>query len=127
MPYNTEQKKAILAFLRANSEQQYTAEQIAQALPGAVGVSTVYRRLPELVEHGQIKRFARPGRQKAVYQAVTGEHCDAHLHMKCMDCGRLLHMGDAASERIIAMIKEDNSFDVSEQTVLYGRCAECKR
>ena len=52
MAYNTEQKKAILNLLSANPERQFTAEEIAEALSGAVGVSTVYRRMPDLVKGG---------------------------------------------------------------------------
>ncbi len=129
MEYNTEQKKAIVGLLRKNSDRQFTVGQIAQALAGGVGVSTVYRRMPELVKSGAVMRFDAPdGSHKSVYQAVVCEHCDAHLHMKCRDCGRLLHLDDAVSERVIEMIKRNSAFSVDgEETVLYGICEGCRK
>lgn len=58
MSYNTEQKKAVLQFLLANSRQPYTIEEIARALTGVVGKSTVYRQIPLLVNEGYVRRFA---------------------------------------------------------------------
>lgn len=124
MAYNTEQKKAILELLGKNPERQFTAEEIAQALGGAAGVSTVYRRMPELVKSGEVKRFTS-GR-KSVYQAVTCSHSAEHLHMKCRECGRLLHLSHELSEQISSLVSNDSSFSLSEDTVLFGKCGECK-
>lgn len=125
MAYNTEQKKAILDLLGENPERQFTAEQIADELSGEVGVSTVYRRMPDLVKSGLVKRF-EVGR-KSVYQAVTCAHRGEHLHMKCVECGRLLHLSHEVSEQIACMISGDCAFSVSEEeTVLFGKCGKCK-
>ena len=124
MAYNTEQKKAILDLLSANPERQFTAEEIAEALSGAVGVSTVYRRMPDLVKGGEVKRF-EVGR-KSVYQAVTCAHRAEHLHMKCSECGRLLHLSHELSEQIASLVSDGSSFSISEDTVLFGKCGKCK-
>ncbi len=125
MAYNTEQKKAILDLLAAHPERQFTAEEIAQALSGEVGVSTVYRRMPDLVKSGEVKRF-EVGR-KSVYQAVTCAHRAEHLHMKCVECGRLLHLSHEISEQISGLISGSCAFSVNEgDTVLFGKCGECK-
>ncbi len=48
--------------------------------------------------------------------------------MKCTKCGKLMHMNDEQSEKIIEQIFGDSAFAVSqEQTTLYGSCAECSR
>lgn len=128
MSYNTEQKKAIVAFLHAHSSEQFTVEEIAAALSGEVGVSTVYRRMPELVKSGDVKRFEVEGARKSVYQAVSCERCGEHLHMKCVDCGRLLHLDHDVSEQIAGLVAENSAFSVSEgKTVLFGTCEECKK
>ncbi|MCI8332703.1 MAG: Fur family transcriptional regulator [Clostridiales bacterium] len=127
MLYNTEQKKQILGFLQTNSQAQYTIDEIAEALSGCVGKSTVYRQIPFLVKEGAVKRFTAENNRKSVYQAVVGFHCDAHLHMKCMRCGKLLHMPEALSDQLIGLVNEKSSFAIDEEeTVLFGRCEGCK-
>ena len=128
MLYNTEQKKQILQFLRTNSQDQYTIDEIAQALCGCVGKSTVYRQIPFLVKEGAVKRFITENNRKSVYQAVVGFHCDAHLHMKCTICGKLLHMPEALSDQLIDLVHEKSAFAIDEEeTVLFGRCAGCTK
>ncbi|MCI8589592.1 MAG: Fur family transcriptional regulator [Clostridiales bacterium] len=127
MLYNTEQKKQILSFLRENSQYQYTIDEIANALSGCVGKSTVYRQIPFLVKEGSVKRFAAENNRKSVYQAVVGFHCDAHLHMKCMKCGKLLHMPEVLSDQLVGLVREQSAFAIDEEeTVLFGQCAGCK-
>ena len=125
MSYNTEQKKAVLQFLLAKSRQPYTIEEIARALTGVVGKSTVYRQIPLLVNEGYVRRFAGENPRKPVYQAVAGAHCDAHLHMKCVSCGKLLHMTEQISDKVIDMVQKESQFSVDEETVLYGKCSAC--
>lgn len=129
MAYRTAQKQMLMAFLRQNTDKAFTVEEIAAALSGenAPGKSTLYRLMPRLVENGSVKRFVRGNSRQFVYQAVGCNHCDAHLHLKCVDCGRILHLDDAASDSVLQNILRASDFAVDEQqTVLFGRCAGCK-
>ncbi|MBP3381693.1 MAG: transcriptional repressor [Clostridia bacterium] len=130
MTYRTAQKQTLIAFLRENAETAFTVDALAVALGGenGVGKSTLYRLLPALVQSGEVKRFYKEKSRTAVYQAVGCRHCDEHLHLKCTDCGKLLHLNDDASAAVLRNVLRGSHFAVDEkQTVLFGRCETCRR
>ncbi len=129
MTYHTAQKKILIEFLQQHSEEAFTVEELAARLMGehAPGKSTLYRLLPHLVETGDVKRFTKDGCRKAMYQAVGCCHCEAHLHLKCTDCGKLLHLDDDASTAVLRNVLRNSHFAVDEkQTVLFGKCGSCR-
>ncbi len=130
--YQTEQKRILLSFLRAHSEQAYTIEELCremqEKLPKELvpGKSTVYRLMPALVEDGLVKRYAREHSRKFLYQMVCGERCRNHLHLKCSVCGRLYHMEDKESEELIQKVLKKHHFNIDEgKTILFGCCEGC--
>ena len=134
MAYQTEQKRILLAYLKAHSEEAFTIEELSErlkkepAVSAAPGKSTVYRIMPKLVEDGLVKRFVKGNSRKFLYQMVCGEHCDSHLHMKCSVCGKLYHMEDEESESLLLRIRNRHHFQVDEaRTILLGQCESCGR
>ncbi len=131
--YRTEQKKMLLAYLQAHGDEAYTVEELAEGMRGiygelSPGVSTVYRLMTRLAEEGRVKRFPKSHGRGFVYQIVAGRSCAAHLHMKCTDCGRLVHLDFALSEELSRRIMAVSQFALSEEeTVLFGVCAECQK
>lgn len=128
MTYHTAQKARLFSFLQQHADTAFTAEELCTALTGAgaVGKSTVYRLLPQLVAEGQVKRFSGSGQRRALYQAVGCAHCDAHLHLKCTVCGKLIHLDESASDAVLHRVLQSSAFSVDEgQTVLFGKCAAC--
>ena len=128
MTYHTAQKARLFSFLQQHADTSFTAEELCAALAGAgaVGKSTVYRLLPQLVAEGQVKRFSGSGQRRALYQAVGCAHCDAHLHLKCTVCGKLIHLDESASDAVLHRVLQSSAFSVDEgQTVLFGKCAAC--
>ncbi len=130
--YQTEQKKMLLAYMKAHSEDAFTIEELCERLKEektflqAPGKSTVYRLMPKLVEEGLVKRFVKGNSRKFLYQMVCGEHCDQHLHMKCSVCGRLYHMEDTESEALFLQVLKKHHFQLDEgKTVLFGQCEGC--
>ena len=129
--YVTEQKKMLSDFLRTNCDTAYTIEDLicemrrkyGDAVPGK---STVYRLMTKLVDEGSVKRLVKGHSRRFVYQIVEGEHCHSHLHLKCIACGRLIHLDEGVSKELLSKIMNTNSFCVSEEeTVLFGECAAC--
>ena len=124
--YHTEQKKILLDFLRSNSGRSYTIEEITSALDGSVGKSTVYRLMNGLVEEKKVHKSAGEGRT-FLYRITADEHCKHHLHLQCKDCGKVLHLDEATSDALLEGVRCARDFLVSEEdTVLMGRCSECK-
>ena len=131
--YATEQKKILMDFLRAHREEAFSVEALIEGMRAEQGAgaipatSTVYRLITKLVEEGEVRRFVKGHSRHFVYQIVDGEHCHAHLHLRCTDCGRLLHLDESVSEEILRSVMRESSFAVSEgDTVLLGRCRCCR-
>ena len=130
--YATEQKKVLLEFLTKNRESAYTVEELSKRLTefyksNAPGKSTVYRLITKLVSEGKVRRFVKGHSRSFVYQIIDGEGCHSHLHMKCTDCGKLLHLDEKLSEELVGKVLSSSSFSVNEgDTVLFGQCASCK-
>ena len=129
--YATEQKKYLIDFLREHREESFTVEEIvcglqktdAQKVPAT---STVYRLITKLVEEGSVKRFVKGHSRQFLYQIVDREHCRSHLHLRCMDCGKLIHLNEKISEDLLQAIRSTSDFSVDEEeTVLMGACATC--
>lgn len=130
--YQTEQKKILLAYMKAHSDRAFTIEELCEQikeekdLTVTPGKSTIYRVMPELVEEGQVKRFVKGNSRKFLYQMVCGDHCERHLHMKCSVCGKLYHMEDEESEALLLQVMQKHHFHVDEgKTVLFGQCETC--
>ncbi len=132
--YITQQKKTLLGYLAQHSERSFTVEELTEgikkmkAIEGrAPGKSTVYRLMTRFVEEGTVKRFVRGHSRRFVYQIVSGDRCNYHLHMKCMKCGKLFHLDEGLSGELMSRVKKLSNFSISEtDTVLFGRCAECE-
>lgn len=130
--YVTEQKKVLKKILQDNCDKAYTVDELLEIMRSACpqnvpGKSTVYRLITRLVSEGSVKKFSRDNSRQSAYQIVMGEHCDCHLHLKCMDCGKLIHLDDKVSDELLSAVRATSDFSVSEEaTVLFGMCGDCK-
>ena len=128
--YNTEQKKLLLEFLEKNHNSAFTIEEITSALKSCganVGKSTVYRLMTKLVEEKRVKRQLADGSRRAIYRITLDAHCHNHLHLQCTKCGKVLHLDEEVSDKLLDTVKRLNDFSVSEEdTVLMGKCSNCR-
>ena len=131
--YATEQKRILQQFLRSHAETAYTVEELVRSIresfgENVLGKSTVYRLITKMTEEGTVKRFVRGHSRQFVYQAVAGEDCHTHLHLKCMGCGKLIHLDEKISDDLLGKVRACSDFAVDEEeTVLFGACAACYR
>ena len=131
--YNTEQKKLLEEFMTKNRDRSFTIDEIIEGLRDMRGESeilpgrsTVYRLIGRLAEEGKLRKFVKADSRKASYQLVAGQHCDCHLHLKCVGCGKLFHMDEEISDELVRRISAFSNFSVDEEaTVLFGKCAVC--
>ena len=123
MSYQTHQKTALLKFLENNPKRQYTIDElIGQMGADAPAKSTAYRIVKKLCGEGLVRRFVREGTAGAVYQLAGKSCCTEHLHIKCLDCGLLIHLDSRAQEELT---KSTGFVLDDERSMLYGRCAQC--
>ena len=111
--------------MKNNAERQFTAEELCAAVSHSAGKSTVYRLIARLCDEGEIRRIPRGGERGAYYQAMTGEPCLRHLHLKCLSCGLLIHLDENESRRIASVALGRNFTVDGKKTMLFGYCGSC--
>ena len=129
--YNTAGKRALLSFLSAHPDQQFSAEELCLALYGKDSgkKSSVYRQLTALCKDNALRKFHREQDGSALYQYV-GADCDCgnHFHEKCLRCGKIEHLDCHASVEFFEHLLKEHGFEVyCGQSVLFGLCASCRR
>lgn len=130
--YKTKQKDRILTCLIQNKDRHLTVDEIRFALNGEepmVGKTTIYRYLDKLVSQGIVRKYFIEEGKSACYQYMDqNDLCKEHYHLKCVDCGRLLHLECDYLEEMDSHIREHHNFQVDHsKTVLYGQCDSCAK
>ena len=130
--YNTEQKKMIVDFLSNHYDEPFTIAELIEGLKREAGGetvpgrSTVYRLIDKLVSEGEVKRFNTGHDRHFYYQIVTSHGCHEHIHMKCTSCGKLIHMGDDDTIKLLNEVLKTSHFKIDkEETTLFGLCDTC--
>ena len=124
--YHTHQRTSLLSFLKDNSDKAFTIEEIIASLSEPISQSTVYRLMQKLVEENLVHRTVKGNSRSFVYQYISDEKCENHLHMKCTDCGKVYHLDSGVTSIIQNNIKSNTSFEIDSHTVLLGKCGDCK-
>ena len=126
--YSTKQRELILSLLRENNAH-VRASDIARYLSQqgqSVSVATVYRTLDRLVKDGIVKKMMIGQGAGACYQYIGGAECNEHFHLKCIQCGRLIHLSCEFLHSVENHILKDHGFTVSSgRTIIYGTCKNC--
>lgn len=129
MTYNTEKRTKIIDFLSSNEKNSYSIEEICKSvLPDGRGKSTVYRQISALVGDGSVRRMVTDKGRRVTYQYIDkNAHCDGHLHLKCKECGALIHLSRRISEELEENIKASAGFALDIGALLFGVCDGCAR
>jgi len=128
--YNTRQKEKLIDYLMKNKEKHTNVLEISAYLSAEgtpLGTATIYRQLDKLVESGVVRKYTFDSKTGACYQYIDNkEECHEHFHLKCLKCGKLIHLDCDHLSNIKEHIAEHHGFIIdSSQTVFYGICAEC--
>ena len=126
--YSTKQREAILSFLKENNAHVSASDIIFHLREEgfAVSTATVYRSLEKFEHEGLVKKMVIGHGSGACYQYADGDGCSEHFHLKCIKCGRLIHLSCEFMHRMEEHIFDDHGFTVSSgRTVIYGVCSEC--
>lgn len=128
--YNTKQKQIIYNFLSENSSELLTCDEILDGLKQQstpVGKATLYRFLDMLVSSGDARKVMDESKKSAAYQLLDKEmNCDGHMHLKCISCGSLVHLGCDFMHSVGEHILKHHEFRIdNSRTLIYGLCNKC--
>lgn len=128
--YRTRQKQEILDVLVKFKDKQLSADDILGKIKQEgkqVGKTTIYRNLDRLVAEKSVRKFYDDELATAFYQYVEDPlTCESHFHLKCSDCGALIHLECQQLNEIANHVLKDHNFHINnEKTVFYGQCKEC--
>ncbi len=127
MTYDTGREQALLTLLRESGEQGLSLHEISARLtPNGKGKSTIFRLLASLTEQGKVRKLPDEKSRHFIYQYTESAHCRSHLHLKCMGCGRFIHLTERLSRLLCEAVHDEGNFSLDEErTLLFGRCAAC--
>ncbi len=122
--YKTKQRDEILHFFEENMGECFSVRDVISCV--SAGEATVFRTVSSLTEQGKLKRYTGARGECAYYQYNACPCEDSHIHLKCEDCGRIIHMDCDFMNEIVSHFKLDHSFLIdSARTVIYGKCESC--
>lgn len=129
--YNTANRASLLTFLEKVPDRQFTVESLYAELCAegiTIGKSSLYRILDKLCAEGTVRKFRDAERDSSFFQYVGSDaECDHHLHLKCIACGKLIHLECGMAGDLVKHIREEHGFVIdSKKSVLYGLCRECR-
>lgn len=126
MTYNTEKRTELLNYLKSCNGRAMTVDEICGAiLTDGRGRSTVYRLISRLVDEGSLRRISDGKTRRVTYQYIYSGSCAEHLHLKCKECGMLIHLDDVTSHILEKRIMKREGFMLDEGALLYGICERC--
>lgn len=130
LTYNTRQKRLIHSFLEENSGSQFSCDEIIYLLKKEgtpVGKATVYRFLDTLVKNGEVRKYTDTDSKISTFQFIDKRlNCQEHMHLKCVSCGKLFHLGCEFMSDVGEHILEHHRFKVdNSKTVILGLCENC--
>ena len=121
----------ILEYLKNSNDHTVTAADVDEYLKkhdSEVNITTIYRYLDKLAKDGTVIKYVAEKGCQAAYQYVEpGRGCEQHLHLKCVKCGKIIHLECHFMEEISHHIEESHGFTLQcKNSILYGVCKECK-
>lgn len=128
--YNTKQKKLVLDIFLNNRFSQLSCDDITYMLVKngtPVGKTTVYRQLEKLINEGKIKKLNPHNGKSFLYQFVDADmKCENHMHLRCINCGKYVHLSCDFMSQVSTHILEHHNFTVdNSKTEILGLCHDC--
>ena len=121
--YHTKQKELILDVIK-NLNREFTVKEIYDELKSSTGLTTIYRVIDKLLEEGYIEK--RVGDKTTYYQYLEKCDCDNHYYLKCMNCGKLIHVDcDCINELSAHILKKHGFVTTKDHIILQGTCKKC--
>lgn len=128
--YRTKNHELLISLLRSHSESCFSVDEIRllmQAKGSAPDRTTVYRQLEKLAARGEVVKQGSESGEGMLYRYLAHD-CDSHLHLRCLDCGRIIHLDCDEATGFSEHLKASHSFTVDRGlTVICGHCGCLER
>lgn len=130
MAYKTVTKQLVIDFLKSKAETTVSVEEIKNYLSeneNNANITTIYRILDKLYENNLLMRFSDEKKKRYTYKYVSNESmCREHIHLKCSNCGKIVHLDCEHSDEFIRHIYNEHGFLLRcDNAILYGLCKNC--
>ena len=120
-------RRAILATI-FNYHRHFNVDELYEVIRRDhhnVSRATIYRTMPLLVESGLIKQSLRC-QSKDHYEHILGHN--NHLHLICVQCGRIIEVESREIDAGIAGLAADKNFILNDYSLgAKGLCEKCSR
>ena len=123
--YKTGQRKLIEEYLINNKDKFVSSDDILEYMKShsqVVGLTTIYRYLKLLEENNSVRTEVK--NHTKYYQFISDE-CNNHFHLKCKNCGKIIHLHCEEFEKVSNHIMEEHKFKLDCNTIIYGMCEKC--
>lgn len=126
MHYLTQSRKRVLDLFSSSPSSSFSLSDIITELDGTAK-SSVYRIVDSLEKDGYIRKVGVTESRSILYQLSDRELCPHHMHIRCVKCGKTVHISEEISREIAQIIFEKEGFSECFSTVFKGLCPECRR
>ncbi len=128
--YHTKNKDLIKEYMTLHGEERFCANEIYQYLLDCgkkTNLTTVYRNLDKMTQAGELAKVKHPSDDSTYYQVVDSKrHCQDHLHLRCLKCGKVVHLEDDYMQEFYAYVEKQTGFTLEcMASQLNGMCKGC--
>ncbi len=126
MQYSTQSKKRVQELFSSNPSSSFTLKEIMDKVPD-IPKSSLYRIVDALESDSYIRKVAVTGRRESSYQLYDSLSCPYHMHIRCIECGKTIHIDRETSSEIESIIESRLGFSDCLSTVFRGLCPDCMK
>lgn len=87
-----------------------------------LGQTTIYRLLANLEKTSLVRVEIKQNRK---YYQLKSDNCEEHFHLKCIKCGKLIHLDCDDINRFNNHMKKEHKFIMDNNSIIYGKCTKC--
>ena len=125
--YLTETRVKIYNLLKEKQNITISAKEIYEELDKQINLSTIYRNLDRLEKAGTIIRYVNEKNESTYQFSPKDHHCEEHLHLQCVKCGKLIHLDCHFMDEISEHINSHHGFKIQcKNSIIYGICKDCQ-
>lgn len=131
--YHTKATQEIEQYLSLQKDKSFCVADVYHYLESnnvrCKPVNSVPYASNRMTDNGVLVRFKTASSGNYYYYRISDEHnnCDAHLHMQCRKCGKVMHLDCAFMDEIRKNLMKQYGFTLEcNGSTLSGLCRNCK-